>query len=425
MQKCTIEVFLNGQWQTCCTVSANPLKGKAGSAVIAFNPELPRYERQFLPSLRYKDQFDEHALPHWPSFLLDLIPQGDGKKHLQQVLELKEGDLASDWRLLLTGAINPVGSLRVKEAANAYYDRMKAMDEKWSNRGFTTQEILERSDAFSEYFDAHGVFTAGATSIQGLSPKLLLTKGKDGLWYADATLPDEKAEKHYIIKFSRARNLADWTILQHEAHYLYLAQEMGLLTAELPQWQSDVLFIPRFDRTVVSGKVIRHHQESLVSLADMANTDTVLTHQLMLKTLCRFVDQPYDAVLEYIKRDIMNLALGNPDNSPYNTAVQTINGKTAIAPLYDFAPMYLDMDAISRSLEWIDDAGNQLNNWADILAALPLNPSENAQLRQDLKAFGQKMGKLEALMEKIGVNEDIITDRYYGIQNQCFQLSEL
>jgi len=422
--QCTIDIFRDNGWQACCTVAlGDPVAGKDSPAVITFHPDLLSAGNQ-TPSLRLRAQSTPLELSHWPSFLVDLIPQGDGRAYLHDVLELPEGQ-ASDWRMLVIGAINPVGKIRVREAATAYYERMQQLEPEWSEQGFTTEEVLSRSEAFSTHFDAHGIFSAGATSVQGLAPKLLLTQGKDGLWYADATLPDNKAARHYILKFSRARNMADWTILKHEVVYMRLAKEMGLFVAELPEWKNDMLFVPRFDRQVVADRVIRHHQESLLSLSGLIDPHTATTHNRMLEALRQYTSNPYEATLEYIRRDIMNLALGNTDNSPYNMAVQIINGKTGLTPLYDFAPMYLDMDDLSRTLEWVDESGNELTNWADILHVLPLTTTEKAALREALHAFGKRMEGLEALMVLCGVSDDIMTDRYYGIQNQCWQLREL
>jgi Uncharacterized protein related to capsule biosynthesis enzymes len=58
-------------------------------------------------------------------------------------------------------------------------------------------------------------------------------------------------------------------------------------------------------------------------------------------------------VLEYIKRDVANLALGNKDNHARNTAVQRdFSGGIRLTPLYDFAPMYLHPDGIARRIRW-------------------------------------------------------------------------
>jgi serine/threonine-protein kinase HipA len=72
-------------------------------------------------------------------------------------------------------------------------------------------------------------------------------------------------------------------------------------------------------------------------------------------------------VLEYLKRDVANLALGNKDNHARNTAVQRdFNGHIALTPLYDFAPMYLHPDGIARRIRWDNnDAGQP--DWARVL----------------------------------------------------------
>ncbi|MDL2284273.1 HipA domain-containing protein [Oxalobacter sp. OttesenSCG-928-P03] len=422
--QCTIEIFKGGWWQECCTITVeDPSAGFTAPSTISYNPDY-LFEGRFAPSLRYRPAPGVVELPHWPAFLTDLIPQGDGRQYLQDVLELPD-DPGSDWRFLLMGPINPVGQIRVREAADAYRERMRQLDPKWSEQGFTTEEVLSRSEAFTEHFDAHGIFSSGATSIQGLAPKLLLTQGKDGLWYADATLPDSQAARHVILKLSRARNLADWTILRHEAIYMRLAREMGLHVGELPEWKNDMLFVPRFDRTVTPDRVIRHHQESLASLAMLFDPQAPATHNSMLEILRQFVSDPHQATLEYLRRDIMNLALGNTDNTPYNTAIQTVNGEVRLTPLYDFAPMYLDTDDLSRTLEWVDENGNEITNWADVLHSLPFSNAEKDVLRRELRAFGQQMEKLESLMQAFGMSDDIMTDRYYGIQNQRWQLGEL
>ncbi|MDR0934022.1 MAG: HipA domain-containing protein [Burkholderiaceae bacterium] len=424
MQQCTVEIFKSGWWQECCTVTLdNPATGRSGPSFISYNQDY-LFDGKQAPSLLYRPQAARMALPCWPSFLLDLIPQGEGRQYLQEVLELEEAP-ESDWRMLLIGAINPVGQLRVREAVDAYWERMRQLDLKWVTQGFSTADVLSRSEGFVEHFDAHGLFTGGATSVQGMAPKFLLTQGKDSLWYADATLPDDKAAKHYILKFSRARNMADWVILKHEAAYMRLAHEMGLFVAELPEWKNDMLFVPRFDRSVMPERVIRHQQESLASLSALVDPLAVPTHNLMLKTLRLVVDDPYQATLEYIRRDVMNLALGNTDNGPYNIAVQTVNGEIRLTPLYDFAPTYLETDNAGRALEWVNENGDEISNWADVLRALPLSPEEKDKLRGELRAFGERMAALETLMEAHGVSNDIMTDRYYGIQNQRWQLREL
>ncbi|MCX2863993.1 HipA domain-containing protein [Paucibacter sp. PLA-PC-4] len=67
--------------------------------------------------------------------------------------------------------------------------------------------------------------------------------------------------------------------------------------------------------------------------------------------MIRHCTYPQAEVLEYIKRDIANLAQHSKDSHARNTAVQRdLNGRIALTPLYDFAPMYLHPDGIARRI---------------------------------------------------------------------------
>ncbi|WP_200843998.1 hypothetical protein [Pantoea sp. 18069] len=57
-------------------------------------------------------------LPHWPVFLIDLLPQGFGRQELlRRIRQSPTAGEVADWPLLLAGSGNPIGNLRVKEAA--------------------------------------------------------------------------------------------------------------------------------------------------------------------------------------------------------------------------------------------------------------------------------------------------------------------
>ena len=58
-------------------------------------------------------------------------------------------------------------------------------------------------------------------------------------------------------------------------------------------------------------------------------------------------------VTEYVLRDVLNLALGNPDNHGRNTALaKDIDGCVRLTPLFDFCPMRLDASGVRRSTTW-------------------------------------------------------------------------
>ena len=421
--QCTIEIFERGQWKPCCLVETDaPEAGPASPSILSYFPSYIK-EGTLPVSLHYPIRSEPYRLVHWPSFLLDLIPDGEGREYLLYEHHLPDNK-ALDWQLMLLGAINPLGNLRIREAYEAYRQHLAGKAATWIERGFTIQEILERHEDFVEYLEEHGMLSAGTTSIHGKTPKFLMTQGKDGLWYADAALPDEKSARHFLVKLSPGRNLADWKVLENEAGYLHVAREMGLFVSHVPKWQSDMLFIPRFDREVSGNGVIRYPVESLVSLCGIADESVMPSQNAVLKTLRRFANAPADMTLEYIKRDMLNMALGNTDNHPCNTAMESVGGKTRLAPLFNFAPSHLLIDDISRSLEWVNEKGEILDDWNEIIGTLDLPDEERHPMKNELKRFSEKLAFLSDIMKKAGIDDDIIEARYYSIANLCTQLKE-
>lgn len=419
---CTIEIFRQGHWQSCCLVETDaPEKGKISPSRLTYLPDYIKTET--IPvSRHYPVRPEPYLLPHWPSFLFDLIPDGEGRDYL--LYEHHLPDIAAvNWQIMLLGAINPVGNLRIAEAYEAYTLHLADRAPAWVNRGFTLKEILERSEDFIEYLEEHGMLSAGTTSLQGKTPKFLMTRDKSGLWYADAALPDERAAGHFLLKLSSGRNLADWKVLENEAGYFRVAQDMGIAVSRLPTWQSDMLFIPRFDREVSGNRVIRHAMESLVSLCNITDESAMPSQNTVLDTLRHFASDPAGTTLEYVKRDMLNVALGNTDNHPHNTAILSSGKQTGLAPLYDFSPSHLMTDDIARSLEWVDERGEILDDWGEIIRRIAIPEAEREYFDSGIRDFTEKLGTLEECMKNAGIDDDIIDARYYSIANLRAQLN--
>lgn len=419
---CTIEIFGQGRWQPCCLVETDtPEKGKTSPSRLTYLPDY--IKTGTLPvSRHYPVRPEPYLLPHWPSFLFDLIPDGEGRDYLLYEHHLPD-TAAVNWQIMLLGAIDPVGNLRIAEAYEAYKRHLADRAQVWVNRGFTLKEILERSEDFVEYLEEHGMLSAGTTSLQGKTPKFLMTRDKNGLWYADAALPDERAAGHFLLKLSFGRNLADWKVLENEAGYFRVAHEMGITVSRLPTWQSDMLFIPRFDREVSGNHVIRHATESLVSLCGIADETVMPSQNTVLDTLRHFTSDPAGTTLEYVKRDMLNVALGNTDNHPHNTAILSSGKQTGLAPLYDFSPSHLMADDIARSLEWVDERGEILDDWGEIIRRIAIPEAEREYFDKGIRDFTEKLAGLEDRMKNAGIDDDIIDARYYSIANLRAQLN--
>ena len=433
---CTIQLHADGTWHDVggVTLFGEPDEGWRGRAYTGYDVEwVVRHQSARdarAMSCTFPVDLEPLATSHWPVFLIDLLPQGFGRRELLRRLDLPEtAEERADWRLLLAGAGNAIGNLRVKEAAQWLAGRGGPQ------QGFTDDDVAARGDAFSEYLAEHGFFVAGSSGVQGEWPKLLLTRADDGLLYLDHTLPDERAVEHYIVKFGRGTNERLAQILRHEAPYMALAQRLGLRVHAPLMLRDRSLFIPRFDRARSGGHVVRLGQESIASLTGKAGFGVVPSHDDVCRHLARRCADPQSEVAEYLCRDVANLALGNKDNHARNTAVQRdFDGRVALTPLYDFAPMYLHPDGIARRIRWEgNDDGRP--DWARVLDAVVRSSEPQAgdthvaldrhALQARLHAMAPHLQEIADHGVELGLEHDVHTFLKPGLERMARELDRL
>ena len=408
---CTIQLFVGGQWHD---VASTLLLGPEEHGCLAQTYTGYATEWAFEHGgardawglcSHMPVSLDAQHLPHWPVALIDMLPQGYGREELLRQLDLPETlGAAADWRLLLAGAGNPVGHLRIKEAAE-WLDAHRS-----PAQGFTDDEVALRSGDFIEYLGSHGLFVAGSSGVQGEWPKLLLTRARDGLLYLDHTVPDADAREHFIVKFGRGPNPKLAAILRHEAPYMHIAGHLGLRVHRPLTTRGQALFIARFDRHVVNGELVRLAQESLATLTGRAGFGMAPSHDEVCRKLAQVCTDPLAEVLEYLRRDIVNIALGNKDNHARNTALQRdFDGRVGLTPVFDFAPMYLHPDGIARRIRWEGNDGGA-PDWARVLdtvsaqCSLPREP-----LLAGLKALAPRLREVAKDGQAFGLDDDVST----------------
>ncbi len=437
---CTIQLHAQGAWHDVASVALHGPEERGWRCTTYAG-----YAVEW--AFRHAGASDAHALcagwpvglepmqvQHWPVFLIDLLPQGFGRQELLRRLGLPVTAAASaDWTLLLAGAGNGIGNLRVREAAEWLAANAG------SQRGFTDDEVAQRADEFSEYLASHGLFVAGSSGVQGEWPKVLLTRADDGLLCLDHTLPDERAVEHYIVKFGRGSDPQLASILRHEAPYMDIAARLGLRVHAPLVLRQRALFIPRFDRQTKDGRVTRLAQESVATLTGIPGFDTVPSHDQVCQSLLRHCSDPQAEVLEYIKRDVANHALGNKDNHARNTAIRRdFDGNIALTPLYDFAPMYLHPDGIARRIRWENNDNGQpdlkrvLDRVCELDAGLPSPGRKKAALRirrealvEGLKPMAVALEQVAEDGERMGLETEVIRHLRPGILGWSKQLAAL
>ena len=192
----------------------------------------------------------------------------------------------------------------------------------------------------------------------------------------------------------------------------------------------DMLFLRRFDREVVTdgmlSSVKRLHQESLASIAGLRGFGPASSQNELLNALRQCCDDPITESIEFIKRDVLNLALRNTDNHARNTAVQrTSLGKVQLTPLYDFAPMFMDPEVVPRSLYWRNADSVRLNQWTEIIDSLDVTDSEREQIAMELKQFAEQVGNLESIARDCGVSSLVLNQCLRSIETQANQLTKI
>jgi len=361
--------------------------------------------------------------PRWPAFLVDLLPQGHARAELLSVLGLpQDAGAAADWALLNAGAGQPIGHLRVDAAASW----LAAHAPGQPRRGFTPAEVVARGDDLVEFLAAFGLSIAGSSGVQGEWPKLLMTRARDGLLYLDHQVEDADAVGHFLVKFGRGLDPQLAAILRHEAPYLRLAATLGLRVHADLAWHDRVLWVPRFDRVVGTGGVERIAQESLASLCGVAEFGAAPSHNAAVAALAAVVSDPAGEIVEYLRRDVVNVVLGNRDNHARNTAIQRFDdGRIRLAPVYDLAPMMLHPDGLSRRMRWQqDDAGAP--RWDSVLrqcrdaTGLALEPLVAA-----LRRLGTVMTALPARAIEEGVDPSLVRRLAPTIESNARQLESL
>jgi serine/threonine-protein kinase HipA len=357
-----LQLFFADRWHDAGTISIPaPETGYRGAssvsydlgyfadvASIEFAADTPlRDARAF--SVDIPVDLEDRRYDTWPAFLLDLLPQGHQRERIAERLKLDPDAASSDIHLLLHAGGSPVGNLRIKQAR----DEEIARASKLPRLGISMQDILSRSPRFVELVDAYAMLASGSSGLQGNSPKVAMTLAADGLWYPDSTVEDAEAREHAIVKFARGDSAADLAILAAETPYLAIAREFGLNVHADAQYGDGVFVVPRFDRAVIDGHVIRHGQESMTSAAGIAAFGHTDSHENYLRILRRVSADPLADVTEYVLRDVLNLAMGNTDNHGRNTALRkTADAQVRLAPLFDFAPMRISSAVVARSTKW-------------------------------------------------------------------------
>ena len=404
----TFEIFHSGEWHTAASMSLleAATAGWKSRAYLGYALDYalthPAQRDARALSWTFPVSLQPLSVRTWPGFVMDLLPQGYGRLELLRQLELSSrAETDADWALLRHGAANPVGNCRIREAYTWLQERSPPQ-----RQGFSFAEVAQRGEAFTEHLADHGLFVAGSSGVQGEWPKILLTEDNSGALFLDHALPDTLAQRHWLVKFARGQDSALNRILSLEAIWMELARFLGLRVHDRLVFTQRALFIPRFDRECVAGNVVRHAQESLYALCECSGFGAKLSHNTACHWLAQAATDPQTEILEYLKRDVANVILGNKDNHGRNTAIQRrADGWVGLTPLFDFAPMVFHPDGIARNMRW-DQHDQGHPEWrAAAQQAADASGVSCAFLLSGLHAMADQVSRLPEQMRALGMTE--------------------
>jgi len=355
LMKTIVQININQKWYDCVALEFDSVN-KSFETNVVLDYEMKYFDQfaHFLDDQTYycvssQIQFDlsHHHFSSWPSFLFDLIPQGSARKSVCKrlgIADIPENDL----KILVGGAQNPVGHLRIKNTFDLF-ENTKSID-------FSLDDIANKKENFLEEAYRLNAIVIGGSGAQGMAPKFLINKNKNKAYSIDGALREELIEESYIIKLPKFNKANDIKILKAEKYYMDIAIELGLHTHKPLELYKNMLVIKRFDRLHLKTGFTRLGYESMSSL--LGDTDFGLRHHIeeCLECIKKYSTHWQDDVLEFIMRDLLNIALGNTDNHARNHAfIKYPDQSMRLSPLFDFAPMCLDEEGIIRVIRWKEE----------------------------------------------------------------------
>lgn len=292
-----------------------------------------------------------------PAFLRDIIPAGAGRRHLLSRAVVPPG-MSIDLFLLQQFAAAPIGHMRIKSAAGALCSAQKLAG------GFNRDEVVQKGMGILGQAMESGMVISGVLGAGGEAPKIMLVEDASGQLYFEGALRDADVCRHWFVKFPRnTATQLDRDILHSEYCFYRALGELGIDTIAAEGLAYEAAKIPciwmqRFDRKASPEGVERIAVESMYSLCDVSDRGSCLSHFDVVDRLAETwiaagqESEIPDMISEYLRRDLINQVTGNTDNHGGNLSILRGKERVSFAPVYDLAPMVLDVEGIVRITRW-------------------------------------------------------------------------
>jgi serine/threonine-protein kinase HipA len=120
-------------------------------------------------------------------------------------------------------------------------------------------------------------------------------------------------------------------------------------------------------------------------------------------------------VVEWVRRDFLNVAFGNSDNHGRNSALLKGPEGIRLSPVFDFAPMRMDPEGVVRTLRWSPplEAGGTFD-WHAVARELSdlISPDH---LIHELEQLARRLVRLADRLEHRGLPQRVLTAESVGL----------
>ncbi len=113
-------------------------------------------------------------------------------------------------------------------------------------------------------------------------------------------------------------------------------------------------------------------------------------------------------VIEWLKRDLLNVIFGNSDNHLRNTSFIKKGSLISLSPTYDFAPMRIDPEGVIRTVTWKKYELGGDYQWPNILLELS-EYVDFVKLKQAFLSTANKLLGLPKLLKELSCNELVLS----------------
>ncbi len=269
------------------------------------------------------------------NFLGGYVPEGNHREAMAAKRHVDKDDLFALLREF-GGSIAGAVTLRSPDEPKAYRPAYEPL----TDRALSTRlkQALDDND--------QAIGDDSRSTLPGYQPKVLVARF-DGEW----VYPHGRAHSTHILK-PQVPARPNRIFEEHYSHLL--TQRIGLssyaseiLVAE----RTTYLAIERFDRTVINGKVLLHHQEDLAQALGLDWRDTDVKFQepdwpgdpkrasaaRVAETLGS-IPGGDAAVEQWLRQLTFHVAIGNNDAHAKNVALMHHSTGTELAQVYDASP---------------------------------------------------------------------------------------